>query len=45
MRLNSENIKKLSYEDFVKLVDSLTADEIIELSNLIGYPVYGKIAT
>ncbi len=43
MRLNSENIKKLSYEDFVKLVDSLTADEIIELSNLIGYPVFTRM--
>ena len=46
-----ENIKKLSvkdqrnlsYEELIKIIEPLSADEIIELSNIIGYPVFTRM--
>ena len=42
-KLSIEKIKELSYEDLTNLVKSLNADEIIELSNKIGYPVFTRL--
>ncbi len=38
-----EKIKHLPYEEFVKLISSLTSEEIIKLSNQIGYPVFTRL--
>lgn len=46
-----ENIKKLtnadkrnlSYDYLVEVINNLTPDEIIELSNIIGYPVFTRL--
>jgi len=35
--------KKLSYEERVKIISSLTPDQIIELSNEVGYPVFCRL--
>ena len=36
--LSTQEKRDLSYEDLVKIIEPLTSDEIIELSNVIGYP-------
>ena len=46
-----ENIKKLSnqekrnipYENLINIIKKLETDEIIELSNIIGYPVFTRL--
>ena len=37
-----EEILSLPYEEFVNIVKNLSADEIIELSNNVGYPVFTR---
>lgn len=36
-------IKSMEYESFIALVASLNSDEIIALSNQIGYPVFTRL--
>lgn len=36
-------IKNSSYEELINIVNNLTSDEIIELSNIIGYPVFTRL--
>jgi len=44
LNIYSKNeIINLNYDEFVKLIDNLSADEIIELSNKIGYPVFTRL--
>ena len=44
MNMYSKNeIINLNYDELVKLINNLTADEIIELSNKIGYPVFTRL--
>lgn len=38
-----EEQRNIPYEDLVKIVDNLSADEIIKLSNIIGYPVFTRL--
>ena len=38
--LTKQEQKNLSYEELVEIVKKLTIDEIIELSKVIGYPVF-----
>ena len=35
--------RNLSYEKLVNIINKLTPDEIIELSNIIGYPVFTRL--
>lgn len=41
--LSAEEKRNLDYEDLVNMVKKLTPDEIIELSNIIGYPVFTRM--
>ena len=41
--LSVPEIKELDYEIFSKLVSDLSADEIIKLSNKVGYPVFTRL--
>ena len=44
MNIYSKNeIINLNYDHLVKLIDNLSADEIIELSSKIGYPVFTRL--
>lgn len=40
---NDKEIKEMDYDKFIELVNSLTPDEIIELSNDVGYPVFTRL--
>lgn len=42
-KLSSQEIKKLSYEELTKLINKLSIDEIIELSRIVGYPVFTRL--
>ena len=42
-RLTKQEQRNLSYEEIVSMVNELTPDEIIELSNIIGYPVFTRL--
>lgn len=35
--------RNLTYEEIVNIVNFLNADEIVELSNIIGYPVFARL--
>lgn len=41
--MSIEEQRNLSYEEICSMVNVLTADEIIELSNVIGYPVFTRL--
>lgn len=41
--LSAQEKRNLTYEDLVKIIEPLTSDEIIELSNVIGYPVFTRL--
>lgn len=41
--LSTQEKRNLTYEDLVKIIEPLTSDEIIELSNVIGYPVFTRL--
>ena len=41
--LSTQEKRDLSYEDLVKIIEPLTSDEIIELSKVIGYPVFTRL--
>lgn len=42
-KLSTQEKRALSYDELVKIIDGLTSDEIIELSNIIGYPVFTRL--
>lgn len=35
--------RNLTYDEMVEIIKTLSADEIIELSNIIGYPVFTRL--
>lgn len=35
--------REIKYEELVEIMNKLSADEIIELSNIIGYPVFTRL--
>ncbi len=35
--------RNISYDELISIINSLTPDEIIELSNIIGYPVFTRM--
>lgn len=38
-----ENFKSLPYNEIISIINKLTPDEIIELSNQVGYPVFTRL--
>lgn len=42
-KLSIEEQRNIPYEDLEFIVNQLSADEIIELSNIIGYPVFTRM--
>ncbi len=41
--LSNQEKRELSYETLSGIINKLTPDEIIELSNIIGYPVFTRL--
>ncbi len=41
--MSQEEKRNINYEELVELMKQLTPDEIIELSNIIGYPVFTRL--
>ncbi len=41
--LSNEEKRNLKYDDLVNIMNKLSVDQIIELSNLIGYPVFTRL--
>ncbi|MCH5166743.1 MAG: NUDIX domain-containing protein [Erysipelotrichales bacterium] len=41
--MTTEEQRNLTYEELVKIIEPLSSDEIIELSNIIGYPVFTRL--
>lgn len=42
-KLTKQEQRNLSYEELIKIIEPLSSDEIIELSNIIGYPVFTRL--
>lgn len=42
-KFNKDELKDMKYEELVNLIKELTSDEIIELSNIVGYPVFTRL--
>ncbi len=40
---NVKEIKEMDYDKLIELINSLTPNEIIELSNQVGYPVFTRL--
>lgn len=38
-----QQLKELPYETLVEVISQLTPNEIIELSNKVGYPVFTRL--
>jgi ADP-ribose pyrophosphatase YjhB (NUDIX family) len=41
--LSNKEKREISYDELVSIIDELNPDEIIELSNIIGYPVFTRL--
>ncbi|MBQ6285673.1 MAG: NUDIX domain-containing protein [Bacilli bacterium] len=41
--LSQEEKRNIAYDELVKMIEQLSSDEIIELSNIIGYPVFTRL--
>lgn len=41
--LLTQEQRNISYEELIKIIEPLTSDEIVELSNVIGYPVFTRL--
>lgn len=41
--LSNQDKRNLPYEELIEIINELTPDEIIELSNIIGYPVFTRL--
>ncbi len=41
--LTVQEQKNISHEELIKIIEPLSADEIMELSNIIGYPVFTRL--
>ena len=42
-KLSDEEKRNISYEELINIIDTLSPEEIIELSNIIGYPVFTRL--
>ncbi len=41
--MSVEEQRNLTYDELKKMIDPMSTDEIIELSNIIGYPVFTRL--
>jgi len=41
--LSTNEQRNISYEELVSIINKLTPNEIVELSNIIGYPVFTRL--
>lgn len=41
--LSNQEKRNLDYEELIQIINKLTPNEIIELSNIIGYPVFTRL--
>lgn len=41
--MSSEERRNLKYDELVKIINNFSVDEIINLSNIIGYPVFTRL--
>lgn len=41
--LSQEEKRNIDYDELVNIINQLSPDEIIELSNIIGYPVFNRL--
>ena len=41
--LSTQEQRNLTYEELIEIIKPLSSDEIIELSNIIGYPVFTRL--
>ena len=41
--LSLQEKRNMSYDELKKIIEKLSSDEIIELSNIIGYPVFTRL--
>ena len=41
--LSNQEKRNLNYEELIEIINKLTPNEIIELSNIIGYPVFTRL--
>lgn len=41
--MTTQEKRNIPYEELVDIINNLSADEIIELSNIIGYPVFTRL--
>ena len=41
--LSLQEQRNMSYDELKKIIEKLSSDEIIELSNIIGYPVFSRL--
>ena len=41
--LSTQEQRNLSYEELINIINELSPNEIIELSNIIGYPVFTRM--
>lgn len=42
-RMSNQELRNINYDELVKMIEPLSSDEIIELSNIIGYPVFTRL--
>lgn len=42
-KLSNQEKRNMTYEELTKIINQLTPNEIIELSNIIGYPVFTRL--
>lgn len=42
-KLSNQEKRTIEYSELINIIDNLTPDEIIELSNIIGYPVFTRL--
>ncbi len=41
--MSQQEQRNIEYEELIKIIEPLSTDEIIELSNIIGYPVFTRL--
>ncbi len=41
--LSNQEKRNIGYEELIEIINKLSTDEVIELSNMIGYPVFTRL--
>ena len=41
--MSNQDRRNISYEELVKIISGFSSEEIVELSNIIGYPVFTRL--